>query len=76
MLGRHLGWRALYLIHSKATIRRYEKILGVKVRQEFDAEGPDAHRSVGLRSAQTHSNFWKVVSGALAIDNATRALID
>ena len=67
-LGHHVGWKVLYIIHSKRTIRNYEEILGVKVRELFEEEGPSSYRSAGFLLAQKFSNFWKVVSGAEKID--------
>lgn len=69
MLGRHLGWRVLVLIHSKKTIIKYEQILGIKVREEFPEEGPDVDRSIGYALAKKLSNFWKAVSGEEKIEN-------
>lgn len=63
-MGHHFGWKVLYLIHSKATIRKYEAILKVKIRDIFPDEGPSAYRSLGLDIAKAASNFWKVISGA------------
>jgi hypothetical protein len=62
MLGRHVGWKVLYIIHSKQTIRKYEEILGIKVREEFDEVGPDARRSNGFRVVEAASNFWKTIT--------------
>lgn len=63
-LGQVYGWKVLYLTHSKATVRKYEKILGITVREAFPEIGPDAHRSMGFKLAQKFSNFWKLVSGS------------
>src|SRR5687768_3824595 len=52
MLGRHVGWKVLYIIHSKRTVAKYEKILGISVREEFEPETIDSHRSHGYRLAQ------------------------
>lgn len=68
-MGHHFGWRVLYLIHSKKTIRKYEEILDIKIRDLFPEEGPSAERSVGLALAKKASNFWKVVSGEIKIEN-------
>lgn len=68
-IGHHLGWRVLYLIHSKKTIRKYEEILDIKVRDLFPEKGPSSKRSVGLTLAKQASNFWKVVSGEIKIEN-------
>lgn len=62
-MGHHIGWKVLYMIHSKKTIRKYEEILDIKIRDIFPDEGPSAGRSVGLDIAKRFSNFWKVVSG-------------
>lgn len=68
MAGRHMGWRPLVVIHNKRTIRKYEDILGVKIREEFAPEGPDCDRSVAYKIASGFSNFWRVVSGDEKID--------
>lgn len=68
VLGRHVGWKVLYLVHSKKTVAKYEAILGIRVRDEFPEVGPEAERSLGYRAAQALSNFWKVVSGETKLD--------
>lgn len=68
-MGYHLGWKVLYIIHSKKTIRKYEEILDIKIRELFPERGPSAGRSIGLRLAEGFSNFWKVVSGEVKIEN-------
>jgi hypothetical protein len=62
-LGDHVGWRPLVIIHSKRTIRKYEDILGISIREFFPEEGPSASRSRGYNIAKALSNFWKAVSG-------------
>ncbi len=62
-MGHHLGWKVLYIIHSKSTIRKYETILNVQIRELFPEVGPSAYRSLGFRMAETASNFWKFISG-------------
>jgi hypothetical protein len=70
VLGRHVGWKVLFIIHSKKTVAKYEELLGIKVREEFPEEGPEAMRSVGYKVAKTFSNFWKVVSGEEKVDRS------
>ena len=62
-LGHQYGWKVIHIVHSKATVRKYEDILGIKVREEFREEGPSAMRSNGFRLVQKVSNFWKAASG-------------
>jgi hypothetical protein len=66
-LGQHFGWKVLYLIHSKRTIRKYEGILNIKVREIFPETGPSSYRSYGFNIAETYSNFWKVAGGDIKI---------
>jgi hypothetical protein len=63
MIGFHFGWKVLYVIHSKKTIRKYEEILGIAVRDVFDEYGPDAERTNAYKISQAVSSFWKLVSG-------------
>lgn len=67
-MGDHMGWRVLVLIHNKRTIRKYEDILGIKVREFFPEVGPSASRSVGFKVATVVGNFWKAVSGDIKIE--------
>jgi predicted regulator of amino acid metabolism with ACT domain len=67
-IGHHLGWKVLVLIHNKRTIKKYEKILNIKIRDIFPEEGPSADRSIGYKVAQKLGNFWKAVSGDIKIE--------
>lgn len=62
-LGDHVGWKPLVLVHNKRTIRKYEEILGIQVREFFQPEGPSVERSLGYEIAKRIGNFWKAVSG-------------
>lgn len=67
--GDYLGWRPLVLIHNKRTIRKFENILGINIREFFPPEGECAERSIGYRIAKQLTNFWKAVSGDIKIEN-------
>lgn len=76
-LGHYVGWKVLVLVHSKKTIRKYEDILGITVREEFPEEGSQSHRSRALSIAKGLFNFWKAVSGEdKSIDRAERKLLE
>lgn len=76
VLGHYVGWKVLVLIHSKRTIRKYEEILGIKVREEFPEEASESDRSIAYSAAKHVSNFWKAVSGeAQAFDRDERKTI-
>jgi len=68
LFARHVGWKPLVLIHNKRTIRKFEEVLGVSFREEFDEIGPDAERCKAYQIASGLSNFWKAVSGEVKIE--------
>lgn len=67
-IGHHFGWKVLVLIHNKRTIRKYEEILGINIREFFPEEGPSSYRSNGYRLAVKLGNFWKAVSGDVKVE--------
>ncbi|MGC2456905.1 MAG: hypothetical protein WA435_02790 [Gallionellaceae bacterium] len=69
MIGRLVGWKVLAIIHNKRSIRKYEEILGIDVREMFPEEGPLAAKSIGYKAALALGNFWKAVSGDLKIED-------
>ncbi len=69
VIGYHFGWKVLLLVHSKRTIKKYEKILDIDIKTFFPAEGRSAQRSMGLDLAKQIGNFWQVVSGDIKVDN-------
>ena len=65
IVGQHIGWKVLLLIHDKKTIRKYEKALGIKFRDYMDETGALSHKSIAWCAVQKVSNFWKAVSGEI-----------
>lgn len=64
-LGFQLGWKPLYLMHSRNSIKKYEKILGVQFQEIFPPVGDKASRSYAWSIAENVSNFWKAVKGEI-----------
>lgn len=62
-VGKHVGWKPLLLIHDKKTIRKYEEILDIDIREVMDEVGPRADKSAAWRVAKGLGNFWKAVKG-------------
>jgi hypothetical protein len=69
LLGRLVGWKVLLIIHNRRTIAKYEKILGINIREEFPEEGPYANKSLGYEFAVKLKKFWKVTTGNHEITN-------
>ena len=67
--GRLLGWRVIALIHNKRTIRKYEEILGISIREEFPEEGPLVGKSPAYKLLKQLGQYWKGVSGEVKVDN-------
>ena len=62
-LGYAFGWRVVYITHTTATVRKYEKILGIVAKRDFPEETHHSDRVNGFRVARTVSNFWKAIRG-------------
>src|SRR5690349_21974357 len=69
LLGRLVGWKVLALIHNKRTIRKYEEILGINIREAFPEEGPLAEKSQAYMLVKKLGQYWKAVSGDLKVEN-------
>ena len=69
MIGDYFGWKALAIIHNKRTIKKYEAILGIEVREFFPEEGPIAMRLRGYEYSVKRGNFWKMDSGDETTEN-------
>ncbi len=66
-VGRATGWKPLYLMHDRKSMKKYEDHLGIKFQEVLEDEGPSARRSIAyhlLLKAKEHlTNFWAVVRG-------------
>lgn len=69
-VGRRLGWKVVFILHDRKTIRKYEEILDISFKDEFEEYEDQAKRTNIYRVLKTVSNFWKAVSGATAIDRS------
>lgn len=76
LIGRYFGWRALFVMHSKKTVAKYETILGIEVQEAFEPEGPDVNRAPGYQAANSRPSFWRVVSGEDPIERKERQRIE
>jgi hypothetical protein len=66
MIGRKFGWRVMFFMHSQSTVRKYERILGIKSQEVMDPIGPLAKKAMVWSALQKVSNFWKGVKGEIA----------
>ena len=68
VLGQHYGSRALRMVHSPSTYRKYERVLGIKFEDLCPEYTPLSSRNVGLRVAERLGAFWDVVMGRKKTD--------
>ena len=62
-MGHAFGWRVIYILHSIATVRKYERILGIVAKDTFPERTKISDSSRGFKIAAGVSNFWKAVKG-------------
>ena len=63
VIARHFGWKPLLLIHDKQTIKKYEAILKINIREEIPEVGEYAHKSAAWLAVLKIKSFWKAVKG-------------
>jgi len=64
--GQYYGWKVLLLVHDRKTIKKYEKILNVNIREVMPEIGEKADKSLAWKLVQTVSNYWKAVKGEIS----------
>lgn len=64
-IGRRFGWKVLYLMHDRKTIRRHQDLLGVDFQVEMLDVGDLAHKSIAWKAFGKLKSFWKAVKGEI-----------
>jgi hypothetical protein len=65
-VGKQFGWKAMYLMNDRRTIKKYENALDVSFQAELPEIGPLAQKSVAVKALKKVSNFWKAVRGEIS----------
>ena len=76
VIGQHFGMKALRVIHSPATIRKYDRTLGLRLADHCPAETHLSDKVIGYRFAKKIGAFWDVVTGRRTIANKGMATDD
>ena len=69
VVGSNYGWRVLKIVHSPATYKNYEEILGIKFQDVCEERTPLSKKSFGLAVADKLKSFWAVATGKKSIKN-------
>lgn len=72
-LGRQYGWRVLKIVHSPATLKKYEAVIGLSYEDICPETTEFSSRNVGFRLYQKVGAFWKVVLGHIKVENKNDA---
>lgn len=72
-IGHIYGWRVLKIIHSPATLKKYEAIIGLKYEDICPEITEMSMRNVGYRVSQQIGAFWNVVLGKVKVENKNEA---
>jgi len=65
MIGRHFGWRPIFIMYGPKTLRKYEKILEIEFQKVLPDVGTLAHKSIAWNIAKKLKSFWKAVKGEI-----------
>ena len=76
IVGHRFGWQALRVIHATRTLRKYEEVLGIKLRDVIPERTDDSRRVNGVRVADTFDKFWQAISsGKLSAKDARQVTV-
>ena len=66
-MATQVGWRAAFVMHNQATIKKYEQITGVKFRDVCEPETELSKKFAGYAVARKLSSLWKAIRGEESI---------
>jgi hypothetical protein len=67
-LGKIIGWRPLFIIHSPKTIKRYESILKIRFRDHLREVTDYSDQCKGYNFVVTLGDFWAGVRGSVSVE--------
>lgn len=73
IMGQHYGKRVLQLMHSPATLRKYEALLGIKYADYCEQRTELSTRVTGIKYWDKVGGFWAIVMGKKPLKNKGHA---
>ena len=67
IVGQHFGMDALRMIHTPATLRKYQKALGIEYAEYCPPRTNLTGKSRGVRIAEKLGGAWKVITGKVKV---------
>lgn len=74
LVGIQMGWRVSFIMHNQGTIKKYEKLTGVKFRDVCKPETDLSKKSLGYSIAKKLSSIWKAFRGEESIQDRTELI--
>ena len=71
VVGQMYGLRVLKMCHTHSSLRKYEKILGLKFEDVCPEATEITSRCRGIQIAEKLGGYWKVVRGEVKVENKT-----
>jgi len=69
-VGRRLGWKILFILHDRKTVKKYEEILEISFRNEFEEFEDQAKRTYAYKALRAVTNFWKAIKGEVPFERS------
>lgn len=63
--GRVVGWKAIRLMHSGRTFKKYEEILFIKFKDELPEMTESSERMHGIRLLKKVGKYWQAITAGL-----------
>jgi len=63
LVATQMGWKVAFIMHNQSTIKKYEKITGLKFRDVCQEETDMSGKSKGYALAKKLSSIWKAIRG-------------
>ena len=67
IVGQHYGMEALRMIHTPATLRKYQKALGIEYSEYCPTTTHLTSKSRGVKIAEKLGGAWKVITGKVKV---------
>ena len=67
VLGKQFGLDVLRMVHSPATLRKYESALDISYKEHCPVRTRLSTKSTGLKAADALGGIWKVITGKVTV---------
>ncbi|MBL4682364.1 MAG: hypothetical protein JKY88_16805 [Pseudomonadales bacterium] len=73
IISQQFGSKVLFMVHSRTTVNKYQKILGLKFSDISEPIGPLAMKCRGMRLIKTAGSYWEIVKNKVKVERKNHA---